>query len=210
MRLLKTSLSVLVAAAVTACGTLEPNVIETPASTVTPLITSAGKVTSAGNATSGTPVANAGSAAGSKAVLSSGSGSIQEIFRTDRCSDLSRGGFIWFTETVGLNDWLSPLSPELMAQIRSRVDFAKQGALLVDYGIAGTGGAAATVSGSLERKGDEAIVKVERYEPSPTDRKKRAQVVTHPCSLHVISRTGFDTLVIQSEQGDRLTSFANK
>jgi len=97
-----------------------------------------------------------------------------------------------------------------MAQVKSKVDFSKQGALLLDYGTAGTGGAGSTVMGeSLELKGSEAIVKIKRYEPSSTDNKKRAQVVTHPCSLHVMPRAGFDTLVIHSDLDDRLTSFAN-
>jgi len=181
-RLAKLSLSALVASNIAACGLLEPSVVKTVAS-------------------------EAVVAVGQKGVAS---GSIAQIFRTDRCSDLSRGGFIWFTDTVSLDDWLAPLSSELMAQVKSKVDFSKQGVLLLDYGIAGTGGAGSTIMGdSLELKGSEAIVKIKRYEPSSTDKKKRAQVVTHPCSLHVMPRAGFNTLVIQSEQGDRLTSFVN-
>ena len=207
-RYLKLSLSTLVAATVTACGALEPNIIPGSTATITPLITTSGKVAK---------VPDAPAADGTKTLLASNSssanfvkGSDQEIFRTDRCNDLSRGGFIWFTDVVSFDDWLSPLSPELMAQVKSKVDFSKQGALLLDYGIAGTGGAGSTVmSESLALKGAEAIVKVKRYEPSATDTKKRAQVVTHPCSLHVMPRAGFDTLVIHSELGDRLTSFAN-
>lgn len=205
-RLFKLSCNTLVAGAVAAtiaaCGALEPNVIPVSTSTVTPQITAGGKVA----------LTEQGNGVTTKAVLpeSVGKGSIKQIFQTDRCSDLSRGGFVWFTDSVGFDDWLAPLSPELMAQVKSRVDFSKQGVLLLDYGIAGTGGAGSTVmSESLELKGSEAIVKVKRYEPSPTDRKKRAQVVTHPCSLHVMPRLGFSTLVVHSELGDRLTSFEN-
>jgi len=215
-RLLQLSLCALVTAGVASCGVLEPNVVPSSTATITPLITSTGNVASA-DAGTNTVGANkvgmgkVGNRTIQSATLSGGSanGSIQRIFQTDRCNELSRGGFIWFTDVVVLDDWLSPLSPEMIKQVKSKVDFSKQGVLLLDYGTAGTGGAGATVMNErLEVKGKEAIVKVKRFKASSTD-KKRAQVVTHPCSLHVIPRTGFSTLVIHSDQGDRLTSFAN-
>ncbi len=209
-RLIKLSLSAVVAATVSACSTLEPNLIPGSTASITPLITTSGNVAKTPD---GSLVdANGTAAGGTKTLLpaTSGGGAIQQIFQTDRCNDLSRGGFIWFTDTVGFDDWLSPLSPALKAQVKSGVDFSQQGVLLIDYGVAGTGGAGTTVmSKSLELKGSEAIVKVKRYQPSATDQKKRAQVVTHPCSLHVMPSAGFSTLVIHSELGDRLTSFAN-
>ena len=213
-RFLKLSLSALVAASVSACSSLEPNLIPGSTASITPLITSSGKVARAPDGSQ--PIAGT-AAGGTKTLLpvdslsaSAATGAIEQIFQTDRCNDLSRGGFVWFTDTVGFNDWLSPLSPEQQAQVKSRVDFSQQGVLLIDYGIAGTGGAGTTVmSKGLELKGSEAIVKIKRYEPSPTDKKKRAQVVSHPCSLHAMPRGGFNTLVVHSELGDRLTSFAN-
>jgi len=205
-RLLQLSFCALVTTAVSSCGVLEPNVVPSSTATITPLITSSGKV-----ATADAGVGKESNRTVQSATLSGGSanGAITRIFQTDRCNELSRGGFIWFTDVVVLDDWLSPLSPEMIKQVKSNVDFSKQGVLLLDYGTAGTGGAGATVMNErLELKGKEAIVKVKRFKASSTD-KKRAQVVTHSCSLHVMPRIGYSTLVIHSEQGDRLTSFVN-
>lgn len=136
-------------------------------------------------------------------------GGIIEIFQTNRCNDLSRGGFIWFTDEVVLNDWLSPLGPELAGQVKAKVDFSSQGVLLLDNGIAASPGAGIEVlNNQLVMKGSEAIVQI-RQNKAASKTKKRAQVVTHSCSLHVMPRSGYKTLVIQSEQGDRLTSFSN-
>ena len=220
IRLIKLSVSAFAVVTVAACGALEPKVVPVSTSVITPSIVAAGKVVSASDVpASDVPGSNAsdeakaiktGSALPADPATGSATGLIEQIYQTDRCNDLSRGGFIWFTETVGFDDWLSPLSPELVTQVKSKVDFSKQGVLLVDYGIAGTGGVATTVASKrLELKGSEAIVKVKRFEPSSTNKKRRAQVVTHPCSLHVMPRTGFSTLVVHSEQGDRLISFAN-
>jgi len=212
IRLLKHSLITLAVGTVAACGTLEPDVVPVSSATITPVITAAGKVVKAPEGTVADAGTNEASADLPASSLSPGSatGSVQQIYRTDRCNELSRGGFVWFTDTVGFDDFLTPMSSEEVVQVKSKVNFSKQGVLLVDYGIAGTGGAGSTLMNeSLEIKGPEAIVKVKRNDPSSTDNKKRAQVVTHPCSLYVMPRTGFDTLVVHNEFGDRLTSFSN-
>lgn len=206
--LLKSSAVALLATGVASCGILESNVTPSSTATITPLITSGAKVATV---SSGSIANSTGSIdARTTSVLGGSGGSIQQIFKTDRCNKLSRGGFIWFTDTVVLDDWLSPLSLELKRDVKSRVDFASQGVLLLDYGVAGKKGAGAIVSSKdIAMKGKEAFITVKRLDPSATS-KERVQVVAHPCSLHVMPRTGFETLVIQSEVGDRLTSFANR
>gem|GEM_PF-5946528 len=133
---------------------------------------------------------------------------VERIFQTDRCNLLTRGGFIWFTESVSFNDWISPLDAGQAEQVRSKIDFSKQGVLLVDFGVAGSKAAGATViDDQLEIKGQEGLVKVMRVNP-PAD-NRTAQVVTHPCTLFVMPRSGYSSLVVLSEQDDRLISFDN-
>lgn len=202
------TLTALIATAVASCGVLEPNVVPASTASITPLITSSGTFSTAGNRASATNVRTA--LATNTTSGSDLTGSIQQIFNTDRCNKLSRGGFIWFTDSVVLDDWLAPLTPVVAKDVRRQMDFSKQGALLLDYGVAGTSGAGAmVVSKQLEVKGKDAFITVKKINPNATE-KKKIQVVTHPCSLYVMPRTGFSTLVIQSEQGDRLTSFANE
>ncbi len=180
-----------------ACGVLEWNTDSSASNRQEPLFTSSndvGKRTIQSDSSIGTPI---------------GGESIKQIFQTDRCNDLSRGGFIWFTDEVVLNDWLSPLGPALVKQVRSQVDFSSQGALLVDFGVAASSGAGVEMlSDRLVKSGSEAIFKIKQNKAQSKD-KKRIQMVTHPCYVYVMPRKGFDTLVIHSEQGDRLTSFTN-
>ncbi len=145
-------------------------------------------------------------AATSHAASASNAGPIEQVYRTDRCNVLSRGGFIWFTNEVVLNDWLSPLQSDVAAKTREKIDFKTQGALLLDYGVAGSKGAGAeVVNKSLEIKGQEASVTVRQFKPSQG--KRTAQVVTHPCALYSMPRSGFNKLVVISEFGDRLVEF---
>ena len=188
---------VAVATLLSACGVLEWNTDSSAVGKQRPLFTSS-KEGGQRTVQSGNSVASA-----------IGGPKIKQIFQTERCNDLSRGGFIWFTDEVVLNDWLSPLGADLVNQVRSQVDFSNQGALLVDFGVAASSGAGVEMlSDQLLKSGNEAIVKIKQNKAQSTD-KKRIQMVTHPCSMYVMPRKGFDTLVIHSDQGDRLTSFKN-
>ena len=209
----------LVSTAVFSCGVLDSNPItgtapapvQLPEPSVTPEITAGGQYAGA-NADS---VSKSSSATGTQTSgLTASSASLNSvaadkpIFQTDRCNRLSRGGFIWFTNQVVLDDWLSPLEPAEASKVRSKIDFTRQGALLLDYGVAGSKGSGATVLGDLKINGQDGVIKIKQFK-APAN-KKGAQVVTHPCSLFVMPRTGFSTLVVLSDQGDRLTSFDNK
>lgn len=139
----------------------------------------------------------------------SAASTIKQIFQTNRCGDLSRGGFIWFTNEVTLDDWLTPLSAELAQQIKGQVNFDNQGVLLVDSGIeASPGGGTVITDNQLYIVGSEAYLVLKKFE-LPKD-KKRAQVVTHPCTMYVMSRTGYELLSVRNEYGERLISFENR
>ena len=212
--LLKVSVSALIAVAVSACGVLEPAPeLETvtaslPAPPVAPSVKGGGNVIlNSGRSGNNNPsVAVQKSAATLKTATSM---PVRAIFQTDRCEALSRGGFIWFTDEVVLDDWLSPLKEDEAKRVTAQIDFSKQGALLVDFGVAGSRGVGVSVLGDkLEIKGQDALLRIGQIKPSAA--KKVAQVVTHPCSLFVMPRSGFTNLVILSDMDDRLTSFENQ
>ena len=224
------SVVLLVSTAIFSCGVLESNPLTgaapaqipddlstpLPDPAVTPEVTPGGQyanttttATNADSVSKGNSTAGgltSGQTASSDSLNSVAAG--KPIFQTDRCNRLSRGGFIWFTNQVVLDDWLSPLESAEASQVRSKIDFSKQGALLLDYGIAGSKGSGATVLGELKVNGQDGVIKIKQFK-APAN-KKSPQVVTHPCSLFVMPRTGFSTLVVLSEQGDKLTSFDNK
>ncbi len=214
MNLFKLTPVIAIATLLSACGVLEWN---TPtAGGNGPLFSPSPSSNGGTNDGAGNDGA-ANSSAGSRTTLASGAGAtgtpmngqVKQIFETERCNDLSRGGFIWFTEEFVLDNWLAPLGPDLVAQVKSQVDFSKQGALLVDYGVAGsTGAGVELLSDRLIKRGKEAVFQIKKNKASSKDRKT-TQMVTHPCYVFVMPRLGFDELVIQSEQGDRLTSFKN-
>ena len=152
-----------------------------------------------------TPVIVGANAATARIV---GSG-IGRIFQTNRCNDLSRGGFVWFTNMANLDDWLSPLGADLIGRIKSQVDFERQGVLLADFGIeASPGGGYEMISRELLIQDTKGIVKLKKIK-LPND-KKRVQVVTHPCTLYAMPRVGYQVLSVQNEHGDVLTEFENR
>jgi len=57
----------------------------------------------------------------------------------------------------------------------------------------------------LVMEGRDALLAVKRVSG---DRTKK--MVAHPCSIYALPKNGFDTLVIKSDLGDRLTSFDNR
>jgi len=137
------------------------------------------------------------------------SGAIEEIFQTNRCNDLSRGGFIWFTNKAQLENWLSPLSIELAGTIQSRVNFEQQGVLLMDYGIeASPGGGYEVVGNQIGIEGNEAFLTVRILKAPPG--KRQLQMVSHPCALYAMPRDGFSVLSVRNEFGDKLISFENR
>lgn len=190
----------LIAAVVVSCGVLESSPSATLAEPSTSVVTPGVRLV--------------GTAAGDDGSKLASSDSLNAfvvgnpIFRTDRCNRLSRGGFIWFTDQLVLDDWLSPLEPAIADEVRSKIDFIQQGALLLDYGIAGSKGSGATLLGELEIDGQDGVVTIKQFK-APAN-KKTAQVVTHPCSLFVLPRLGFSKLVVVSDLGDQLTSFDNQ
>ena len=222
---LKVCVAVLFSSLAFSCGVLEqspssssphsePSPVLLPTTSVTPLISASGNLVAAGGDSPSTVAINSKEITSSNqpqvlAATDSEVKNVTNVFQTDRCNTLSRGGFIWFTDQVGLNDWLSPLDADEAEQIVSKIDFSKQGALLLDYGIASSKGAGASIVDSkLEIKGQEAFVRVKQFK-APKN-KKSVQVVTHPCSLFVMPRTGFTTLVVLSDLNDKLMSFENK
>lgn len=206
-------LMALVSSVISSCGVLvsapEPTALPVP--DVVPLISGSGNLVTAGGVVNSPAASAAESGEQLKSNLQSVSAdkNIVKVFQTDRCNVLSRGGFIWFTNEVVLNDWLTPLDPAEAKAVRSKIDFSEQGALLLDYGIAGSKGSGASVVGdTLEIKGQDAIVRVKQFK-APAN-KRSVQVVTHPCSLFVMPRTGFTNLVVLSDLDDKLVSFENK
>ncbi len=139
---------------------------------------------------------------------------ITEAYSTDRCDALSRGGFIWFTDAVGLGDWLRPLGEKQSNEVMDRVPLASQGALLVDFGTVPTPGhRISLVNNRLLVSGEKAVLQVDLVKSADTagamSTKKMPQVLTHPCALYVLPRLGFKVLEIQTGLGDVLTSFEN-
>ena len=145
---------------------------------------------------------------------------IQKIFRTDRCGDLSRGGFIWFTDKVALDNWLTPPGTQIVEDTELQIDFATQGVLLVDFGVAATPGAGTEiVTDQLLREDGKAFFTIRQHSnqafgKKPSGKKpgtkRRIQVITHPCTLYSMPRHGYDVLVIQNEFGEQLASIRNR
>lgn len=204
------------------CGVLEPAPNAVPevevAPVVAPRITTSGKLVTASESSAAEAAADAIEPDIADASVLTQPQSLETpvstslvvttLFHTDRCNALSRGGFIWFTDEVVLNDWLSPLDDEQAGQVTSKIDFSTQGALLLDFGIAGGKGAGALiVDDEIEIKDQTAFVRVKQFK-APAN-KKGVQVVTHPCSLFLLPREGFTRLVVLSDMDDELTSFDN-
>lgn len=187
-------------ALITGCGILEPGEPVAALSTTDQPVSAAEE-----KQTVQAPVVDRAS---KSSVSSNIDASIVQIFQTNRCGDLSRGGFIWFTNEVTLDDWLKPLSPDLAQQIKSQVNFNTQGVLLVDYGLeASPGGGTEIADKQLRVESSEAFVVLKKLELDKS--KKRVQMVTHPCTMYVMPRTGYDFLSVRNELGEQLIMFEN-
>lgn len=139
-----------------------------------------------------------------------GSSSISAVYSSNNCSAITRGGFIWLTDQVVLADLLAPIGVANADLVLNQVNFATQGALMVDFGVMPTPDYRVKLfSERLQLDGPKAIVQLDLVKPAATAQKRQPQVVTHPCAIYVMPRVGFSTLEIQSELGDVFTSFSN-
>lgn len=147
-----------------------------------------------------------------KSTLPAGVGAektIQELYTTDRCGAISRGGFTWSTNPVVFDDMLQSFDLQTRKSLISRVDFTSKGVLMVDFGEVPTRQHSIKLfDDRLVRDADKAIVQVDLVKAN-TVGKKVIQVVSHPCTMFVVPRVGYNTLEIQSSLGDVFTSFKN-
>ncbi len=143
--------------------------------------------------------------------VSTGTGRvITKAFTTNNCGSVSRGGFIWFTSAADFDHWVAAFDVAEAETVRARVPFDEKGALLVDFGSLPTPGYdIRLMENRLEFNRDKAIVKVDLVKPAGQT-KKRVQMISHPCALFVMPRSGYRTLEVQTGLGDVLTVFANR
>lgn len=148
------------------------------------------------------------STAGAGGASGNSSSVITEIYATDKCQAVSRGGFIWLTDQVVLEDLLTPLGAEAATEITTKVNFDLQGVLMVDFGTTPTPAyRVKLMQDKLQLDGPKAMVQVDLVKPAAD--KKMVQVVSHPCALYAMPRLGYTTLEVQSGLGDVFTTFSN-
>lgn len=131
------------------------------------------------------------------------SNKIKQIFESSRCGDISDGGFIWFKEDADFDTWLSPLGGVFTKEIKSHVDFEKQGVLLIDFGVAPS---SALVPDIVEEQVvlEDRRASITVVQKTIPEDSRRLGMITHPCSLHVIPRSSFDQLVVKDNHGDTM------
>lgn len=133
---------------------------------------------------------------------------ISEIY-AGSCKQISRGGFIWMTDSFSLADLVAPLGNNAAAEILRKVSFDSQGALMVDFGeMPSPDFNVKLMNKQLQLDGPRAILQVDLIKPSASA-NRAPQVVTHPCAIYAVPSVGYTTLEIQSELGDVFTSFEN-
>ena len=154
---------------------------------------------------SGSESANAGSLKTTQAV---GNSTIAEIY-AGSCKEISRGGFIWMTDSVLLEDLVAPLGDGAATAIVQKVSFDSQGALMVDFGEIPTPGFdVRLMNKQLQLDGSKAIVQVDLVKLSESA-DRLPQVLTHPCAIYVVPSLGYNILEVQSALGDVFTTFEN-
>ena len=141
----------------------------------------------------------------SRSVVPVSNTTIVSLYKSANCESISRKGFMLVSDNVMLQDLLAPLG--LAANDIAQVDFQRHQVLVVDFGAQPTAGFDVSLaSNTLQAEAGKAVVRVNM--PERTTQKRQAQVVSHPCGLYLLPRSGQQTVEIRSQFNDVLTRFS--